>query len=50
MRWRRKGGHTCMEQDADTSKVQMEMHTESGKGRDWVFALRYKKKTWCTEL
>lgn len=25
-------------------------NAESGKGRDWVFALRYKKRAWCTEL
>lgn len=35
---------------ASWCKVQMEMHTQSEKGRDWRFALRYKKRAWCTEL
>lgn len=50
MKWKRKGEHICLEQDVDTCKMQMEMHTEFGKGRDWDFALRYKKRAWCTQL
>lgn len=50
MRWKRKGEHTCMEQDVDTCKVQMEMCTVTGKGTDGDLALRYKKRAWCTEL
>lgn len=27
MRWKRKGEHTCMDQEGDTCKVQMEMQS-----------------------